>query len=172
MDALRISACSVRPFDKSTLMYLHCIDLQTEKFTPVTSFSCLEICCVLGHFSFPRELAVRRLCCFLWSKESKAKLAVCQSPVLLNAKSSCYFTVIMILVSQMNKVNLRYVVCVGLLRFYGVLSRLPLAPRQKKERRNKACSSVSRPSRTPPGFCPFYPTSTRPSPSSLGHNQV
>ena len=35
----------------------------------------------------------------------------------------------------------------------------------KKEQGMQLCS---RPSRTPPGFCPFYPTSTRPSPSSLG----
>ena len=65
----KISECSVRPFDESSVIYLHCIDLSTEKFTPVTSFACMEICCVLGHFSFPRDLAVRRLCCFLWSKE-------------------------------------------------------------------------------------------------------
>lgn len=93
MDAVRISACSVAPFDEFGLIYLHCIDLETKKFTPVTSFACLEVCCVLGHFSFPKELAIRRLCCFLWSEESKAKLTTCQSPVLLNFKSSCYFTV-------------------------------------------------------------------------------
>ena len=71
--------------------------LLTEKFTPVTSFACMEICCALGHSSFPSHLAVRRLWCFLWSKESKAKLSDCQSPVVLNVKSSCYFTVIMFL---------------------------------------------------------------------------
>ena len=71
----RVSECSVRPFDESSVIYLHCIDLSTEKFTPVTSFACMEICCVLGHFSSPSDLAVRRLCCFLWSKESKVKLS-------------------------------------------------------------------------------------------------
>ena len=95
MDAVRILEHFSRPFDESSVIYLHCIDLSTEKFTPVTSFHCMEICCELGHFSFPRDLAVRRLGCFLWSKESKAKLWDCQSPVLLNVKSSCYFTVIM-----------------------------------------------------------------------------
>lgn len=70
-----VSECSVRPFDESSVIYLHCIDLSTEKFTPVTSFACMEICCVLGHFSSPSDLAVRRLCCFLWSKESKVKLS-------------------------------------------------------------------------------------------------
>ena len=64
----RVSECSVRPFDEFSVIYLHCIDLSTEKFTPVTSFACMEICCVLGQFSSPSDLAVRRLCCFLWSK--------------------------------------------------------------------------------------------------------
>ena len=59
IDAVRISAYFVRPFDESSVIYLHCIDLSTEKFTPVTSFPYMEICCVLGHFSFPRDLAVR-----------------------------------------------------------------------------------------------------------------
>ena len=97
MEAVRISVRSERPFDEFKVIYLHCIDLDTKQFTPVTSFPCLEICCVLGHFSFPGELAVRRLCCFLWSEESKAKLAAYQSPVLLHVKSSCYFTVIIFL---------------------------------------------------------------------------
>ena len=79
---------------ESKVNYLHCIDLQRKKFTPVTSFACLEICSVLGHFSFSSNLAIRRLCCFLWSEDSEAKLMACQSPVLLNVKSSCYFTVI------------------------------------------------------------------------------
>ena len=71
----RVSECSVLPFDESSVIYLHCIDTSTEKFTPVTSFACMEICCVLGHFSFRSDFAVRRLCCFLWSKESKVKQA-------------------------------------------------------------------------------------------------
>ena len=52
MDAVRISECSVRPFDKSSVIYLHCINLSTEKFTPVTSFACMEICCFLGTSAF------------------------------------------------------------------------------------------------------------------------
>ena len=71
----RVSECSVRPFDESSVIYLHCIDLSTEKFTLVTSFGCMEICCELGHFSSSSNLAVRRLCFFLWSKESKVKLS-------------------------------------------------------------------------------------------------
>ena len=64
----RVSECSVRPFDESSVIYLHCIDLSTEKFTPVTSFACMEICCVLGHFSSPSDLAVRR---FVFSSGAK-----------------------------------------------------------------------------------------------------
>ena len=67
MDAVRVNSRCERPFDLSKLIYVHCIDLGTQKFTTVTSFYCLEICCVLGHLSFPRELAVRRLCCVFWS---------------------------------------------------------------------------------------------------------
>ena len=37
---------------------VHCIDLQTKEFSPITRFACLEICSVLGHFSFSRNLAV------------------------------------------------------------------------------------------------------------------
>ena len=55
--------------------YIFTVSTSTEKFTPVTSFAYMEICCVLGHFSSPSDLAVRRLCCFLWSKESKVKLS-------------------------------------------------------------------------------------------------
>ena len=91
MEAVRISVRSERPFDEFKVIYLHCIDLDTKTFTPVTSFPCLEICCMLGHFSFPGELAVRRLCCFLWSEESKAKLPAYQSPVLLHVKSVLLF---------------------------------------------------------------------------------
>ena len=98
MDAVRLVPCSERPFNVSKLLYLHCIDLETKKFTPVSSFPCLEVLCVLGHFSFPSELAVRRLCCFLWSVESEGKLSAAQSPVLLNVKSSCYFTVSILIV--------------------------------------------------------------------------
>ena len=64
MDAIRMTSRCDRPFVLSKLIYIHCIDLGTKKYTTVTSFPCLELCCVLGHFSFPRELAVRRLCVF------------------------------------------------------------------------------------------------------------
>ena len=93
MDAVRMTSRCDRPFDLSKLIYIHCIDLGTKKYTTVTSFPCLELCCVLGHFSFPRELAVRRLCCVLWRDDCKAKLLTARSPVLINVKSSCYFTV-------------------------------------------------------------------------------
>ena len=45
------------------------------------------------HVSFPSKLAVRCICCFVWSAESEGKLSAARSPVLLNVKSSCYFTV-------------------------------------------------------------------------------
>ena len=93
MDAVRVVSHCERPFDVAKIIYVHCIDLGTEKFTSVVSFPCLEVCYVLGHFSFPSDLAVRRLCCVLWSDDSKGKLANIRSPVLLNVKSSCYFTV-------------------------------------------------------------------------------
>ena len=93
MDAVRVVSHCERPFDVAKIIYVHCIDLGTEKFTPVVSFPCLEVCYVLGHFSFPSDLAVRRLCCVLWSDDSKGKLANIKSPVLLSVKSSCYFTV-------------------------------------------------------------------------------
>ena len=97
MDAVRLISRCERPFDLSKLIYVHCIDLGTKKFTTVTSFPCVEICCVLGHFSFPRELAVSRLCCVLWSNDCKGKLYPARSPVLINVKSSCYFMVTIIL---------------------------------------------------------------------------
>ena len=93
MDSIRFVSRCERPFDLSKLIYVHCIDLGTKKFTTVTSLPCLEICCVLRHFSFKRELAVRRLCCVLCSDNCKGKLSTAQSPVLINVKSSCYFTV-------------------------------------------------------------------------------
>ena len=115
MDAVRIIPRCERPFDVSKLIYLHCVDLGSKKFTPVTSFTCLEISCLLGHFSFPSELAVRRLCCVLWSDDCRRftyplhlsaschmcrrKLVQSFSPVLLSVKSSCYFTVTILLYS-------------------------------------------------------------------------
>ena len=95
MDAVRGNSRCERPFDLSKLIYVHCIDLGTQKFTTVTSFYCLEICCVLGHLSVPRELAVRRLLCFLErplylkGKLSNARRTP-RSPVLINVKSSCF----------------------------------------------------------------------------------
>ena len=58
MDAVRISARYMRPFNKYSVICLHCIDLSAEKFTPATSFACLEMLCVLGHFSFPSDLEI------------------------------------------------------------------------------------------------------------------
>ena len=51
------------------------------------------MCLGKPHVSFPSELAVRRIGCFVWSAESEGKLSAARSPVLLNVKSSCYFTV-------------------------------------------------------------------------------
>ena len=93
MNAVRIILCSERPFDVSKLVYLHCIDLETKKYTPVTSFPCLEILSVLGNFSFPNDLGIQQVCCVLWDDEMEARLSDVISPVLLNVKSSCYFTV-------------------------------------------------------------------------------
>jgi len=127
MDAVRLISRCERPFDLSKLIYVHCIDLGTKKFTTVTSFPCLEICCVLGHFSFPRELAVRRLCCVLWSDDCKGKLSTARSPVLINVKSSCYFTVTIFLLLCL------YRICVQVALFllcsragYGKPSKLSL----------------------------------------------
>ena len=93
MDAVRAVSHCEWPFDVAKIIYVHCIDLGTEKFTSVVSFPCLEVCYVLGHFSFQSDLTVRLFCCVLWSDDSKGKLSNIKSPVLLNVKSSCYFTV-------------------------------------------------------------------------------
>ena len=55
MDTVRFAPYPEGPLDVSKLLYLHCIDLKTKKFTPVSSFSCLEVLCVHGHFSFAGE---------------------------------------------------------------------------------------------------------------------
>jgi len=127
MDAVRLMSRCERPFDLSKLIYVHCIDLGTKKFTTVTSFPCVEISCVLGHLSFPRELAVRRLCCVLWSDDCKGKLSTARSPVLINVKSSCYFTVTIIILLRL------YLICVEVAVFlvcsrrgYGKPSKLSL----------------------------------------------
>ena len=71
MNAVGTVERSDRPFEVNKLVYLHCIDAGTKKFVPITSFPCMEILYVLGHVSFPSELAVRRICCFVWSAESE-----------------------------------------------------------------------------------------------------
>jgi len=76
--------------------YMFIASIWEPKNSLVTSFPCVEIC-VLGHFSFPRELAVSRLYCVLWSNDCKGKLYPARSPVLINVKSSCYFMVTIIL---------------------------------------------------------------------------
>ena len=35
------------------------------------------MCLGKPHVSFPSELAVRRICCFVWSAESEGKLSGC-----------------------------------------------------------------------------------------------
>ena len=98
MDVIRLISLCEQPFNLSRLIYVHCNDLGTKKFITVTSFPCLEIYCVLGHLNFPRVLAVCHLCCVLRSDDCKGKLSTTRSPVLINAKSSCYFTVTIFLV--------------------------------------------------------------------------
>ena len=52
MDAVRLISRCERPFDLSKLIYVHCIDLGTKKFTTVTSFPCVEIVVYLDTLVF------------------------------------------------------------------------------------------------------------------------
>ena len=47
--SVQLSAC---PFDLNQLLDGHCIDLLTKKYVPTAGYPCLEVCSVLGHFSF------------------------------------------------------------------------------------------------------------------------
>ena len=49
MRSVQMIAC---PFDSNQLLDRHCIDLLTKKDVPLAGFPCLQVCCMLEHFSF------------------------------------------------------------------------------------------------------------------------
>ena len=51
---VQMSTC---PFDLNKLLDRHCIDLLTKKYVRTVGYSCLEVCCVLGHLSFTSHSA-------------------------------------------------------------------------------------------------------------------
>ena len=61
---------SAHPFDSNQLVYRHCFDLSTKNYVPTAGFPCLEVCCVLGHFSFTFGGKFR---VGLWKAASEAK---------------------------------------------------------------------------------------------------
>ena len=49
MRSVQMSAC---PFDLNQLLDRHCTDLLTKKYVRMAGYPCLEVCCMLWHFSF------------------------------------------------------------------------------------------------------------------------
>ena len=64
MASLRIVQMSACPLDTNQLIYFHCFDLSTMKSVLTAKLPCLEIRCVLGHFSFTEELNIREFVAF------------------------------------------------------------------------------------------------------------
>ena len=72
----------------SLLLYVHCLDFNSQSYIESSNLACCRFLTVLGHISFPKELRERRLCLFvntekLESHENKT------SPAVIKVKSSC-----------------------------------------------------------------------------------
>ena len=80
MDADLFSSTSAWPFDQFSFIYLHCIDISSQNTVEVTSFKCLQVSSVLGHFSLPQEQDIRRICCFFEESRMSKKAFKCAKP--------------------------------------------------------------------------------------------
>ena len=89
MDFIEIATRSAAPFSETKLVYVHCVDLHATEMIELDEFPCIEVKLILGHVSFPRAIAERRMCAFLNRQMTMDLLKDRRSPVLIEVLNSC-----------------------------------------------------------------------------------
>ena len=89
MDFVEVMSQMAPAFAESKLLYLHCVDFRATETVRLNDFSCFGVKLVLGHVSFPRKLAERRMCAFLNRRNLMDDLKDRRSPVLIEVLNSC-----------------------------------------------------------------------------------
>lgn len=89
MDFVEVASQTATAFADNKLLYLHCVDFRATETVCLNDFPCLGVKLVLGHVSFPRKLAERRMCAFLNRRNLMDDLKDRRSPVLIEVLNSC-----------------------------------------------------------------------------------
>ena len=76
------------PLSDSPLLYVHCLDFNSQSYIGSSNLACCRFLTVLGHVSFPKALRERRLCLFVNTEKLK-DLSNKTSPAVVKVKSSC-----------------------------------------------------------------------------------
>ena len=87
----------------SSMLYVHCLDFDSQSFIKSCNLACCRFSTVLGHVSFPKELRERRLCLFVWMERLK-DLKNKNFPAVIKVKSSCIHKVSKVQFAIMQKV--------------------------------------------------------------------
>ena len=72
----------------SPLLYVNCLDFNSQTYIQSSNLACCRFLTVLGHVSFPKKLRERRLCLFLKTEKLKTVEGKI-SPAVIKVKSSC-----------------------------------------------------------------------------------
>lgn len=89
MDFVEVASQTATAFADNKLLYLHCVDFRATETVCLNDFPCLGVKLVLGHVSFPRKLAERRMSAFLNRRNLMDDLKDRRSPVLIEVLNSC-----------------------------------------------------------------------------------
>ena len=76
------------PLSDSPLLYVHCLDFNSQSYIGSSNLACCRFLTVLGHVSFPKALRERRLCLFVNTEKLK-DLSNKTSPAVVKVKLSC-----------------------------------------------------------------------------------
>jgi len=80
MDFIEIATRSAAPFSEKKLVYVHYVDAHATEMIELDEFPCIEVKLILGHVSFPRAIAERRMCAFL--NRQKTMDLLCKTPLM------------------------------------------------------------------------------------------
>lgn len=79
---------NVSMLSASPLLYVHCLDFDSQTYISLSNLDCCRFLTVLAHVSFPNKLRERRLCLFFDTQKLK-DLETKTSPAVIKVKSSC-----------------------------------------------------------------------------------
>ena len=79
----------------SPLLYVNCLDLDSQSYVNSSNLACCRFLTVMGHVSFPKDLRVRLLCLFVQSEKLNGRLPLdssSTSSMNIDLKGSIYVT--------------------------------------------------------------------------------